>query len=67
MAKVSITLPKVGERLMRVITSTYFGYKDDKPKPCVVVFVNAAHRYYTVQFTESHIKESYKPSPGDEY
>lgn len=51
---------------MHFITSARFGYKDDTPKSCVVVFVNAPHHYYTVQFVESHIKESYKLPLSDE-
>lgn len=60
-----MNLPNVGDRLMHFITSDCC-YKDDTPKPCVVVFVNAPHHYYTVQFVESHIKESYKLPLSDE-
>lgn len=62
-----MNLPNVGDRLMHFITSARFGYKDDIPKPCVVIFVNAPHHYYTVQFVEGHIKESYKLPLSDEY
>lgn len=44
MTENSTALPKVGERLMRVITSTYNGCSDDEPRPCVVIFVNKATR-----------------------
>lgn len=61
-----LALPKVGERLMRTMTNTSTGFSDDGPEPCDVVYVNKPHRYYMVQFVESHIKESYKPPLKDE-
>ena len=51
---------------MRTMTNTSTGFSDDGPEPCDVVYVNKPHRYYMVQFVESHIKESYKPPLKDE-
>lgn len=58
--KDGMSLPKVGDRLMRVMTATSLGVREDKPEPCVVVYVSKPKHYYTVQFVGSGIKESYK-------
>lgn len=58
--KDGMSLPKVGDRLMRTMTGTKLGRYDDKPEPCVVVYVNKPKNYYTVQFISSGLKESYK-------
>lgn len=49
--------PQVGDRLMK---KPYFGIDDLKePIPCTVVYVNAAHGFYTVQF-EAGYRQAYK-------
>lgn len=58
--KDGMSLPKVGDRLMRTMTGTRLSGYDDKPEPCVVVYVNKPKNYYTVQFIGSGLKESYK-------
>lgn len=59
-------MPRVGDRLMRVMTSTSFLINSDDAEPCVVVYVSAPKHYYTVQFVNSGIKESYKVPHIDE-
>lgn len=59
-------MPRVGDRLMRIMTSTSFLVKDDAAEPCVVIYVSEPKRYYTVQFVNSGIKESYKVPYIDE-
>lgn len=54
-------LPKVGDHRMESPTidkTMGVGYAKT-PQPCVVVEVNEAHLWYTVQF-ENGIRESYK-------
>lgn len=63
---VELRIPRVGERLMRIMTSTPMLSRDDKPEPCVVVYVNRPHYYYTVQFVDTGLKESYKVPEVDE-
>lgn len=58
--KDGMSLPKVGDRLMRVMTGANFGDRYIKPEPCVVIYVSKPKHYYTVQFVGSGIKESYK-------
>lgn len=58
--KGDVSLPKVGDRLMRVMTAANFGEKYNNPEPCVVIYVNKPRNYYTVQFVDSGIKESFK-------
>ena len=53
-------LPKIGDELMHMPTLSKIGISQDVPLPCVVVYVNEPHSYYTVQFKDSGIKESYK-------
>ena len=52
-------LPKVGDRLHKTPTLCI---PDHKPAPqvCEVVYVNAAHLWYTVEFLETHFRECYK-------
>lgn len=57
--KDGMSLPKVGDRLMRVMTADT-RWKEDKPEPCVVVYVSKPKHYYTVQFVDTGIKESFK-------
>lgn len=61
-----IKMPKIGDRLMRIMTSTSMGSRDDKPEPCVVVYVNKPKYYYMVQFVDSGIRECYKVPHIDE-
>lgn len=57
---VSMTLPKIGDRLMRVLTATKEClYPTFEPKECIVTYVNNAKGWYEVEFTDSHIKECY--------
>ena len=58
--KDGMSLPKVGDRLMRVMTGANFGKGYADPEPCVVIYVSKPKNYYTVQFIGSGIKESYK-------
>ena len=62
MSKVRLTmeLPKVGDRLVRVMTATSFGvHATFEPKECVVVYANERHHWYTVKFIDSGIMESF--------
>lgn len=56
----SIKLPKIGDLLLQVMTSTLMGRKDDCPEPCVVVYVNKPKHHFTVQFVDTGIRENYK-------
>lgn len=58
--KDGMSLPKVGDRLMRVMTGSRYDEKYIVPEPCMVVYVNKPKRYYTVQFVGSGIKESFR-------
>ena len=59
-------LPKIGDQLIHVPTFNRVGIGDlETPMPCTVVYVNEAHCYYTVQFKETGIKESYKLGTDD--
>lgn len=62
----TMKMPKVGDRIMRTMTTTCFRSNDDKPEPCVVIYVSKPKHYYTVQFVDSGIKESYKVPHIDE-
>lgn len=56
----SMTLPKVGDLLERVLSTT--GLDPDavyNPEPCIVTYVNEAHGWYEVQFVDSGLKECY--------
>lgn len=59
-AKDVMTMPKVGTRLMRIMTGINFGDKFNTPEPCLVVYVSEPKHYYTVKFVNTGIKESYK-------
>lgn len=52
-------LPRVGDRRLEVPTILADKSYNKKAKPCVVVYVNRAHMWYTVQF-ENGTRESYK-------
>lgn len=55
-------LPKVGDRMRRVPVSLKDQMQKVLPAWCEVVYVNAAHLWYTVQFQEkgNRFRESYK-------
>lgn len=53
-------LPKVGDHLMRTMTSANLSAKEKKPEPCIVTYVNYPKQYYQVTFIDSGIKECYK-------
>lgn len=57
--KDELTLPRVGDRLMRVMTGMTFKEKCD-PEPCTVIYVNKPKQFYTVRFVDSGITESFK-------
>lgn len=59
-------LPKVGDTRMEVPTIDENGPKHmatRQPQRCTVVYVNAAHLWYTVVFADG-IRESYKVPKG---
>lgn len=59
-AALSMTLPEVGDRLMRVMTSTTWDLGDTyTPEPCEVIYVNKEHNWFEVLFLDSGIKECY--------
>lgn len=53
-------LPKVGDRLMRIMSSTTLGSNDDRPERCIVTYVNKEKCYYQVTFEDSGIRECYR-------
>lgn len=56
----TMELPKVGDRLMRVMTEFACEYDTALvPRPCVVVYVNEKHGWYQVEFLDTHLKECY--------
>lgn len=59
-------LPRVGDRLMKPITFTHTLNEDDKLYPCTVIYVNKDHNFFTVEFVDSKLKESYKVPEVDE-
>lgn len=59
-------LPKLGDVVLQVMTSTYIGSKDDRPEPCTVIYVNKPKRHYTVRFVNTGLRENYKVPPVDE-
>lgn len=59
-------MPKVGDRLMKFMSSTNLLNTLDVAEPCVVVYVSEPKHYYTVQFIKTGIKESYKVPHVDE-
>jgi hypothetical protein len=61
----AFVLPRLGDRLMRKMTSINFGTIDTKPEPCVVTYVNKPKRWYQVTFVKSGIKECYKVPETD--
>lgn len=62
MSKVTIIheLPRVGDKLMRImVKSSMYSEDNYNPEPCVVTYVNEAHNWYEVEFTDSGLKECY--------
>lgn len=58
--KLSMSLPKVGDRLMRLMTKAAVdSTMVYNPESCVVTYVNEAHGWYQVLFTNSGIRECY--------
>lgn len=59
-SRLSMDLPKVGDKLTRVMTmgllqqAEYF-----VPKECKVTYVNADHNWYEVEFLDSGVRECY--------
>lgn len=65
--EIPMKLPKVGDRLMRVMTASGYGSPaHDTPEPCVVIYVNKRNNHYTVRFVETNLRESYKLPDVDE-
>lgn len=54
-------LPKVGDRLMRIMSSSWANTKKDDliPEPCIVTYVNKKKKWYQVTFVNSGVKECY--------
>lgn len=61
-----MSMPKVGDKLMKTMTSTSFMNSDDRPELCVVVYCNKPKHYYVVEFVESGVREAYKLPCVDE-
>lgn len=62
MAKVALSmdLPKVGDRLKRIMTATYDCLQPVyEAQDCVVTYVNEKHHWYQVQFKNTGNKECY--------
>lgn len=58
--RLSMDLPKVGDRLKRVMTGN--NYNPDvvyTPEDCMVTYVNESHGWYEVIFPQSNIRECY--------
>lgn len=54
-------LPEVGEKLHHVPTlHKSLGTCDAGPQPCVVEYVNTAHRWYMVRFEKTGFRQCYK-------
>lgn len=62
MSKVHLTmeLPKVGDKLKRIVSATSYGVGGTyEPKECVVTYVNKLHHWYEVTFIGSGVKECF--------
>lgn len=56
----SMILPKVGDKLFRVMTRGTYDLGDVyKPEPCVVIYVNEKKGWYEVRFDNTNLKEGY--------
>lgn len=62
----STKLPKIGDRIMRVMTVPTFGLAKSGPEPCIVIYVNKPKYYYTVEFIRTGLRESFKVPDIDE-
>lgn len=54
-----LKFPKVGDRIMKTMSSSAC-WKEDKPEPCIVTYVNKPKKYYQVKFVDSGLTECYK-------
>lgn len=58
--KLTMTLPKVGDKIMRVMSTGNLAQAENfVPEDCRVVYVNKAHHWYEVEFLNSGIRECY--------
>ena len=58
--KMTMTLPKVGDRMTRIMSRGNLGQAECFiPEPCEVVYVNQAHNWYEVRFLNSGLRECY--------
>lgn len=58
--KLTMILPKVGDRLERVLSTANLDVDAVyEPEPCVVTYVNDAHGWYEVEFINSGLRECY--------
>ena len=56
----SMILPKVGDKLFRVMTrGAYASGEVYKPEPCTVTYVNEKKGWYEVKFDNTNLKEGY--------
>lgn len=59
-AKLTMTLPKVGDRITRVMSRGNLGQAESFiTEPCEVVYVNRTHNWYEVRFLNSGLRECY--------
>ena len=64
----SMTLPKVGDKLFRLMyRGRYEPYDTYCPESCTVAYVNEKKGWYEVCFDETGIKECYKVPSFDHY
>ena len=57
----SMTLPKVGDKLFRIMSRGRYDPGDIyNPEPCTVEYVNEKKGWYEVCFDETNIKECYR-------
>ena len=59
MKNVINAMPNVGDILIRKMNAPSFGL-DIHEELCVVDYVNRKHKYYTVKFLDSGVRESFK-------
>ncbi len=70
MTKTRLTtdLPEVGDLLWRIPTADNVDPDlSYKPEPCVVIYVNKAHRWYEVKFLLTSLRECYNLPVFDHY
>ena len=61
-----VRFPKVGDRLMKFISSSKILRDNPKLEPCIVVYVNKEKSYYMVEFVDTNLRECYKVPEVDE-